>query len=379
MASRSTSAHWTVRAFRQANLQRLSVLASRLHPRRIGHHGVQVPRNKSRLAGWLLEVIRAVVPAHSRIADPMCGTGAVSTALALNGYSVTAADSLTFPVVHARARLLIGKPPRFRGIGGYEQILRYLNGVIPEPGYFHREFSSDGRPANGTKPRAYFTGTNAAKIDAIRQEIRGFRLDGAVDELEHSLLLHTLILAVNEVANIAGTGDGDHRSTWSASALREIVLKPVDFLATPGSHEVFQARVEEIAANLNVDACYLDPPYTKRQYAGNYHVLETIAQEDDPLAVGEGGLRDWRSQASDFCYRRHAGQAFREVLKRLDVPHVFVSYSEDGQVETGELEAILRDFGHVKRHSYPLARYRSNARAPLGRVSEHLYHVRAYR
>ena len=38
-----------------------------------------------------------------------------------------------------------------------------------------------------------------------------------------------------------------------------------------------------------MDAVYADPPYTKRQYAAYYHILETIAAGDRPLISGD----DW--------------------------------------------------------------------------------------
>jgi adenine-specific DNA-methyltransferase len=104
-------------------------------------------------------------------------------------------------------------------------------------------------------------------------------------------------------------------------------------------------------------------------------VLETLAQEDEPVAAGDGGLRPWMDQASDFCYRRSAGEAFRRTLKQLEADHVFISYSEDGQVRHDELMAILDEFGRVKLHEQPHVRYRSNNRVKDGAVLERLYHV----
>ncbi len=44
----------------------------------------------------------------------------------------TAASALTFPVVHARARLLAKKPPAFEALGGYDGDL--VVAVIAAPG-----------------------------------------------------------------------------------------------------------------------------------------------------------------------------------------------------------------------------------------------------
>ncbi|MFN8077603.1 MAG: DNA adenine methylase [Kineosporiaceae bacterium] len=332
--------------------------------------------NKTRLTEWIVGEIGRVLPAGSSIADPMCGTASVSAALARAGYSVTAADALTFPVVHARTRLLAKRPPVFKALGGYEGALDWMRSATPVEGYFFREFGEAGAPDNGRPPRLYFSAANAAHIDGIRQGIRELAAARILDQVEHSVLLHHLILATNRVANISGTY-GYFRRALSGPARRPLVFEPLVFEATPGEHSVLQGRVEDVARTLRTDAVYLDPPYTKRQYAGNYHALETIAREDEPVAVGDGGLRPWTDQASDFCYRRSAGQAFRETLKRLESQHVFISYSEDGQVAEDELLSILSDFGKVRLHEQPHVRYRSNDRVKDGSVLERLYHVEA--
>jgi len=332
--------------------------------------------NKTRLADWIVAKIRRVLPGGSLIADPMCGTAAVSLALARAGYSVTAADALTFPVIHARARLLARHPPNFAVLGGYDAALAWMRSATPLEGYFFREFGAAGAPANGRAPRLYFSGANAAHIDGVREGIRALAATGVLTEVEHSVLLHHLILATNRVANISGTY-GYFRRTLSGAALRPLAFEPVNFEDTSGHHTVLQGSVEELVATLDADAVYLDPPYTKRQYAGNYHILETLAREDEPVAAGDGGLRPWADQASAFCYRRTAGQAFRETLKRVRAKHVFVSYSEDGQVADDELDAILADFGRVTLYEQPHARYRSNNRVKDGSVLERLYHIEA--
>jgi adenine-specific DNA-methyltransferase len=307
----------------------------------------------------------------------MCGTASVSVALARAGYSVTAADALSFPVIHARTRLLAKRAPAFKALGGYNKALEWMRSTAPVKGYFFQEFGEAGRPANGRAPRLYFSAANAAHIDGIRNAIRKLATAGEISEVEHSVLLHHLILATNRVANISGTY-GYFLRKLTRSALQPLTFEPIEFERTPGQHVVLHGPIEQHASTLRVDAVYLDPPYTKRQYAGNYHVLETLAREDEPLAAGDGGLRPWKDQASDFCYRRSAGRAFRQVLKRLQVQHVFISYSEDGQVQKDELFSILNEFGNVTVHEQPHIRYRSNDRVKNGAVLERLYHIETF-
>jgi adenine-specific DNA-methyltransferase len=99
-----------------------------------------------------------------------------------------------------------------------------------------------------------------------------------------------LILATNDVANISGTYNYFHSSLSRASLKNLEMTRSV--VCPPRNHQVVHGSVFETLANLKVDLLYLDPPYTKRQYAGNYHILETIAMDDEPSPVGDGGLRE---------------------------------------------------------------------------------------
>lgn len=331
--------------------------------------------NKTKLTSWICATIAAKSAVVERIADPMCGTGAVAEAFARSGHKVVASDVLKFPTLHAKARLQFDKPYDFTVIqhDGYRSAINVLNGLEPIEGFFWREYSADGSPDNGVDPRRYFTGENAGKIDAMRQKIADWRAKGLSGDAA-DLLLHDLILATNRVANITGTY-GYFRSTWNRECLQPIQLVQSSMIPCKANHAVFNGRAEDLVDEINAcDACYLDPPYTKRQYGGNYHILETIAQEDTPVPAGQGGLRAWKEKASDFCYRKKAPAAFENLLKLIRVPLVFISYSNDGQVSPEELKNILDQFGAVSRKKVPFIRFDSNGRGgdkqPL---EEHLY------
>jgi adenine-specific DNA-methyltransferase len=327
--------------------------------------------NKSRLVDAIVAAVEDVLPAGGTVADPMCGTATVATALAGAGFTVTAGDELSFPVLHARVRVLLDEIPAFAALGGYDAVQAELNALAPRPGFFHREYSDEGSPRNGSKPRAYFTGHNAGRIDAIRATLRGWSARGLLAPNERDLLLHDLILAVNRVANIAGTY-GYYRSSWNRAAREPLRLEPSPPAEVAADHVVVQGRVEDTVADLDVDVLYLDPPYTKRQYAGQYHVLETLAVDDDPEPVGEGGLRDWYGQYSAFCSKRMVRTAFRTVLEHAKAPTVLLSYSEDALVPADEMLALMSEFGAVERRKLSIARFRSNGGRP-GNVTEHLY------
>ena len=141
--------------------------------------------NKTKLADWIVSVISQQLPAGASVADPMCGTASVSLALAQAGFSVTAADALRFPVIHAQARLLAKEPPRFEALGGYESALAWMNQVDPVEGYFFKEFGEAGHPANGRAARRKDI-TRMRKKPEIFTEIRAWN-DGVNENAEFTV------------------------------------------------------------------------------------------------------------------------------------------------------------------------------------------------
>jgi adenine-specific DNA-methyltransferase len=156
-------------------------------------------------------------------------------------------------------------------------------------------------------------------------------------------------------------------------------LKPVEFTArrlreTSAAFEIYNDEVTEVPTS-EADVAYFDPPYTKRQYAAYYHVLETIAHGDEPAVEGITGLRPWHQKASDFCYKKRALAAITSLLEQTPARRVYLSYSSEGHVRRGELEQALDPCGEVTFHEIgKIGRYRPNrvATNAASHVSEFL-------
>ena len=324
-----------------------------------------------------MAVIGDCVDRDAVVADLMCGTGSVAAALRQNGYRVVAADMMTFAYLHARVRLTFARAPRFSVFGGYERVIELLNSLEPTPGYYHREYSPAGTPKADVAPRGYFTAANAGRLDAITVTLRRWRNEGALSEPEDVLLRHDLVLAANRIANIAGTF-GHFRSKWSSSSTAVLSLIPSDFSGRASTnHIVMQGRVEALASQVTADLCYLDPPYTKRQYAANYHLPETIARGDEPPAVGISGLRPWRDQYSDFCSKLRVRDSLRTVITTIDCPRILLSYSEDGLLSRADMQAFLSEFGDVEVIEIRGKRFRSQRESSASRdVTEFVFDLR---
>lgn len=350
--------------------------------------------SKTKVMSEVLSQINKLCRPGQKICDLMCGTGAVSEALRDNGYRVIATDVMTYSYHHARTALLFTSPPTFKAakkfisqhgsdtdaglpdLSPYEKTLQALQCTKPIEGYFFREFSPAGAPRNGTEPRCYFSPDNAKKIDGMRYWIKKLHESGAITDLEHSLLLHDLIMATNDVANIAGTY-GHHLAKLMGRANDTIKLCPTEInqKKDPGFHEVYRGYAEELANNINCDLCYIDPPYMKRQYAANYHILETLAREDEPEAVGVSGLRPWRDQYSNFCTKTKIRASFAKIFERMNCPHFIISYSQDGLLSIDELTELFSKFGKVKVNTFGHKRFKSNNSKLPPTITEYLIHV----
>ena len=169
--------------------------------------------SKDKLASTIIRKIRRYNPEAHTIIDLMAGTGLFSLALRKQGYRVVASDVMTYSYHHLVVNLLLNSAPEFINVdeindvkstkNRYQKVLDYLNALPIQHGFFFEEFGPDGIPAAGCKPRMYFSAHNAGKIDSIREVIKTWHENGKINDIEHSLLLHNLIMAANDIANIA--------------------------------------------------------------------------------------------------------------------------------------------------------------------------------
>ena len=349
---------------------------------------------KTRIVDEILAKISEIVDTGARIVDLMCRIGAVPAALRKQGYRVTANDLMTYSYHHARVILLFTELPTFANahefinrfyldeekelfpLTPYERLLRALNNVPLEKGYFWKEFSVEGEPRNAQRPRNYFSPENAAKIDAFRGWIRELHNEKQINDLEHSLLIHDLIMASNDVANIAGTY-GHYLSKLVGRAKEPIQIRPTPLflMDDSGKHAVLQGYAEEIARQTKCDLCYIDPPYMKRQYAANYHILETLAREDEPEAIGASGLSPWRDQHAKFCTKTRIRESFRQIFINMGCHHYLISYSEDGLLSLEQLKELFEEFGETQMSTLRNKRFKSNKSDLRPYLTEYLFHV----
>lgn len=297
-------------------------------------------------------------PNSGYFVDAFAGTGAVARLAADAGWAIRVNDTLEAAVTLTVAQLLTRQHVPFGDLGSYQCAIERLNLLPGAPGLFHREYSPASARTTGVE-RRYFTEANAARIDAMRGAVAEWTSAGLLSSWERRLLLADLMIATNRVANTAGTY-GCFMRTWSPQALRPIELAPRPLALREVPFEFYIGDAADVPTKPG-DTVYFDPPYTKRQYAAYYHVLETIAAADNPQVGGVTGLRPWRALASLYCYKSRALEALVDLISKYRTNRILLSYSEDGHVRLSDLQQRLTVLG-IRHQVYLLSsvgRYRT--------------------
>lgn len=276
-------------------------------------------------------------------------------------YQIMTNDLMYFSFVISRGEIQINKPLKFDALknNGIVDPFYYLNNLKKseiKSGFITQNYS----PA-GEFGRMYFTEENAKRIDTIRNLLNVWHQKQLVTDDEYFYLLASLIEAVPYISNITGTY-GAYLKHWDNRALNKLDLKPIELINNGYSNKAFQGDSINLLNTISGDIVYIDTPYNSRQYAPNYHVLETIARYDNPIIKGVTGIRDYSEQKSDFSIKRRAKQSMQKMLENLNFKHAVLSYSTDGIIPESELVDLINKFsilGSVEKRRISYRKYKS--------------------
>ena len=252
--------------------------------------------SKARIANEIIKCLGAPTADDSYFIDAFSGTGIVASKAADLGWNIRINDMMMNATVVSEAHLLSEEDVNFSALDGYVEAVKKLS-VARKEGFIWREYSPASALQVGIE-RRYFNEDNAQRIDGATNLIHAWKREGVISDKEFSLLLSTLIFAVNDVANIAGTY-GCFLSKWTQQSMNQLNIVPLELRRNAVNYSVSNLDVFQVNSRA-CDVVYFDPPYTKRQYASYYHILETIVRGDEPIVEGVAGLRPWKDNASVF-------------------------------------------------------------------------------
>ena len=289
--------------------------------------------SKLALLGHVTGAVAGLLPDRGRVCDLFSGTARVGHALKRQGFEVWSNDHNAY--AHTLATAYV-QADRDRWLALAEAVLAELREVRPEAGWFTQAFCEDAR---------YFHPDNGARIDAMRERIEALSLE---PELK-AVVLVSLMEAADRVDSTAGVQMA-YMKRWAPRALKPLELRLPDILPSVGAPcRATRGDAIEMAAEVEADLVYLDPPYNQHSYLANYHVWESLVLWDRPETYGVANKRiDVKTRKSAFNSRPGIGPALRAVIERVRAPNLIVSFNDEGYLSRADLVEMLSARGHVQ-------------------------------
>lgn len=280
-------------------------------------------------------------------ADLFAGTGIVGAVFREQGFKVISNDIQYYSYVINKHLLQTTDE-----IG--EDLFKHLNDLNGVEGFIYNNYCM----GSGSE-RNYFTDYNGKKCDSIRLEIERLREENLISSETYFYLLASLIESIDKVANTASVY-GAFLKTIKKSASKNFKLELLPIINGPKG-EVYNMDIIDLLDKIKGDILYLDPPYNGRQYASNYHVLETIAKYDNPILKGKTGLRNYENQKSDFCSKVKVKDAFRQLIEKAKFKHIFLSYNNEGLMSLNEIKELFSEYGEYQVFSTDYKRFKADS------------------
>ena len=252
-----------------------------------------------------------------------------------------------------------------------ELVLEYLNNINSFEGFIYNNYSVGGTE-NKEYKRMYFSDENAKKIDAVRIEIEKWKNEYLINDNEYFILIASLIESVSFFSNVSGVYSAFQKK-WDRRALKPFILKPINLIFNDKENEIFIGNSVSIAKYINTDILYLDPPYNERQYAPNYHILETIARYDNPKIKGISGMRDYSGQKSSFCNKKTALIDLDFIVNNANYKYFILSYNNEGIMQKEDIISVMSKLGKVDLIEFNYLKFKSNLRQNKKFIKEQLY------
>lgn len=362
--------------------------------------------NKRRLLPFIENAFLNILEEDKNIKtalDLFAGSGSVSRLLKTLNLKVYSNDWEYYSYILNYAHICINEKDvknMFKHTGGVENTINIINNIETindKDRYISKYYAPlDDNNPDLKNERLFYTQYNATRIDIIRHNIEELYKNKAINKKEYYYLLASIIYEGATHTNTSGVFKAFHSGFGGRNkdALKRI-LSPIS-LKELSLYDGIKGEVSMLDANEYVlknkdkhfDLVYLDPPYNQHQYGSNYHLLNTIALWDKPKVNREiyingkktdkGGIRkDWVKTKSDYCYKKTAKDAFKNLIDNINASHIVLSYSTDGIIDYDDLISILESKGKLKIVTSEYTKYRGAKRSVINKTKnvEYLFIV----
>ncbi|OGY22959.1 MAG: DNA methyltransferase [Candidatus Woykebacteria bacterium RBG_13_40_15] len=315
--------------------------------------GIKYTGSKREIIPILLKLVASLNV--STIFDGFSGTTRVSQAFKKAGYTVYANDIAVWSKIFGQCYLLNRKPASY-----YLPLIDNLNKIPGKLGWFSKHYG--GEPNGGSAVdidgrKKMWQLHNTMKLDAIREQIDKV----SKDEIEKSVLLTSLILAMDKVDSSVGH-HVSYLKQWAPRAYHVMKMEAPRLIIDEMDHRVFCDDIFNLLDKVEVDLAYYDPPYgssnelmppSRVRYASYYHIWKSVCLNDKPKVVGAANRREdvsdivagsiFEEFRKDKNGRYVVINALKELIKKTNAKYVVLSYSNNGRATFDAIMEILRE------------------------------------
>ncbi len=298
--------------------------------------------SKRLLVPSIVDVARSL-PGVRRVVDLFSGTSRVGHALKAAGFAVTSNDHNAYAATLARCYV---QADREDWEAPARALLSELSALPGREGWFTETYCRQSR---------FFQPHNGARIDVIREAIA----EKSLPPLLEAILLVSLMEAADRVDSTTGVQMA-YLKQWAPRASKPLELRLPALLprAEAGPGFAHEADAVALAAEIEADLLYLDPPYNQHKYLGNYHIWESLVRWDKPAVYGIANKRiDCKDRTSRFNRRRDLGPALAEIIATARARILLVSFSSEGFLSREEIVSLLAARGPVRVVEFDYKRY----------------------
>lgn len=339
--------------------------------------------NKRRLLPLIVKAIKETdengsqkLDRHGLFVDFFAGTGVVSRLAKSLGFNVHANDWETYSYIINRTYVEENENlfELFEKDGGINKVLQTLN-ELDKPIIKYEYIASYYCPKSDDNPdyngeRLFYTRQNGILIDNIRATIDYLYPQNNTREQQkkRNCLISLLLYEASVRSNTNGVFKGFHQGFGGRNedALgrikRKLKLTKPHLSRSKKKCKVTQKDAlllaEQLLKGEKAEIVYLDPPYNQHQYGSNYHLLNTIANNDKPTVnrefmiegkkINKSAIRkDWKKTKSSYCYKKTALEEFKKLVSMLNTKYILVSYSTEGIIPFDKMLEVLATRGQV--------------------------------
>ena len=305
--------------------------------------GIRYTGSKKSIIPRIMRMVQHHCSDVETVLDACAGTTRVSQAFRQAGYAVTANDLAAYSQVFGRCYLMNEKAASY-----YEDWVQHLNNLSGVNGWFSKHYgglvtkNKGGNAVQKDGKKRPWQKHNTRKLDAILNEIPKL----TQDEVERSVLLTSMILAMDKVDNTMGHQVA-YLKEWSKRSYTQMTLSVPQLIPEGKPCSVTQKSIFDI--DTEYDLVYLDPPYgtnnqktktTRVRYRSYYHLWTTVCQNDAPTLHGAalrrkdassdrlpGGIYVFENTDHDTVYK-----ATERLIEQFDCRYVMFSYANKAKL-----------------------------------------------